>query len=411
MLLAWFLWLGSAYAEQKPNPVCSGLPGPIASTASPSKNRVILISLDGTRPVDLVPENFPDFAPIANRGVVASRMLPSFPTNTFPNHVTLVTGVHPSVHGIVNNRFYDEERGFFAKRDIPGWLETEPIWSILERLGIPTASYHWVGSEGKWPSGCAPRYWKRFSVEASETAKVGQILAWLDIAEKDGRPRLITSWFPGADHVGHEAGPGSPRVGRVLRTQDRALSRLIKGIGERELWDETTLIVVSDHGMAAPVGRVNLEAALGLASIHAEVFGTGGFASVIIYPRHLKKRESINRIIQIARSLGLEAFSREDVPSDARVSNTRFGDVLVCAPVEIALVYRGLSLKGFHGYAPNTEEMSALFVAVGRGAERPLLIDQVESIDVAPTILRLLGVEVPGWMQGTAISELVPESD
>jgi len=123
---------------------------------------VILISLDGTRPADLEGADLPTFAALRQRGASAVRLTPVFPTNTFPNHVTLVTGVVPDVHGIVNNDFVDPERGEFHKEADPTWLLAEPLWSIAAQHGVVSASYFWVGSEGPWRSGRGPRFWLKF---------------------------------------------------------------------------------------------------------------------------------------------------------------------------------------------------------------------------------------------------------
>jgi len=179
---------------------------------------VILISMDGTRPADVTPELLPSLVALSERGARAARLIPSFPSNTFPNHVTLVTGVAPERHGLVDNAFIDPERGFFDKRDIASWIEVEPLWSLLAERGIVSASYYWVGSEGKWPGGHAPAYWQPFSNKTPEREKVDQILAWLDLPEPE-RPHFVTSWFHGADHAAHVHGPGTPEVAASLRAQ------------------------------------------------------------------------------------------------------------------------------------------------------------------------------------------------
>ena len=172
--------------------------------------------MDGTRPADVAAGRLASLSRLAERGAVAEKLLPSFPSNTFPNHVTLVTGVAPERHGIVDNTFFDPERGLFEKQDIPSWIEVEPIWSLVARAGILSASFYWVGSEGEWPGGAGPRYWKPFSGRTGEKEKVEQILAWLDLPEPE-RPHLITSWFHGADHASHAHGPDSEEVVRSLK--------------------------------------------------------------------------------------------------------------------------------------------------------------------------------------------------
>jgi len=288
------------------------------------------------------------------------------------------------------------------------WIEVEPIWSLLERAGVRTASYYWVGSEGAWPRGRAPSEWMPFSSRTSERDKVDRILAWLDRPVTE-RPRLITSWFHGADHTAHEEGPGTPEVARALAQQDVEIGRLIDGIDASDGADETTLIIVSDHGMTTAGRRVDLATELRAQDdIRAKVFGIGGFATVVVSDRDRADPDAIARVVARARALGLEAAPRATAPGDWHVDNPRFGDVVVRAPIGTAIVRRGLVLAGFHGYDPSSTEMSALFIASGRGVGDGERVASVRSIDVAPTVLTLLGQPVPEWMEGRPIASIAP---
>ncbi len=371
-------------------------------SASPAAPRVILISLDGTRPADLSEETLPSLVAFARRGVLAERLIPAIPSNTFPNHVTLVTGVAPEEHGLVNNVFLDPQRGLFAKREIPDWIEVEPLWSLLARQGVVSASYHWVGSEGPW-RGRGPRYWKKFSSRTSERDKVEQILAWLDLPEDAPRPRLITSWFHGADAMGHRHGPGTPAVRRHLREQDRAIAKLIEGLDERGLFESTTLIFVSDHGMVAPAMHVDLDSGLARAGIEARVLGIGGFATVVPEANEEWSPGTAERVAEVARGLGLDAMRPGRAPASAGIGHIRFGEVVVTAPIDRAIVHEDLSVKGFHGYDPSYPEMGAIFVAGGRGIPEGRSLPAFSSLSVAPTVLYLLGIDVPPWMRGEVI--------
>lgn len=379
---------------------------PLASAAEQS-SRVILISLDGTRPADLTSENLPALVSAAERGAVAERLIPSIPTNTFPNHVSMVTGVAPERHGLVNNVFLDPQRGVFKKKDIESWIEVEPLWSLLEAAGISSASYYWVGSEAPWRSGRGPRYSKKFSSRTGEQKKVDQILAWLDLPD-DESPRFITSWFHGADHEAHLHGPGSESVRDSLRRQDLAISNLMEGIAERGLWQATTLIFVSDHGMVASEREINLRAELEAAGIRARVFGIGGFATVDLGQAGRRDVGVAQRAVAHARTLGLEAHRRSEAPQSWRVGHVRFADVVVRAPVGTAIVYRGLDLGGYHGYDPLEPSMAAIFLALGRGVPQGERLPEVRGVDVAPTVLTLFGLEVPDWMEGRPIPAIVP---
>jgi arylsulfatase A-like enzyme len=196
-------------------------------------------------------------------------------------------------------------------------------------------------------------------------------------------------------------------VVEALRIQDRAIDRLIQGLDRRGLFASTTLIFVSDHGMAAPPGSVDLGRELQDAGIDAQVLGIGGFATVVPGPGSRGDAATLLRIVERARALGLEAFRRERAPSGARVGHPRFGAVVVRASSDLAIVRAGLELKGFHGYDPEDPSMAAILVAAGRCVRPGTRLAPLASIHVAPTVLWLLGLEVPDWMEGRPIPEFV----
>jgi len=382
-----------------------------AAGETPSGESVILISLDGTRPEDVVEGTLPSLLALAERGVRAERLLSVAPTNTFPNHVTLVTGVSPARHGLVNNVFFDPERGFFDRRKAEEWIEVEPIWSLVEGQGLPSASFHWVGSEGPWQGRKGARDSRRFSGRTQEAEKVDQILSWLDRSDPTHRPRLITAWFHGADHFGHEDGPGSESVGRSLRKQNVAIARLIRELEERDLFQTTTLIFVSDHGMVGAERRVDLKSALKKGGVDARVLGSGGFATVIRWGASRNDSAALNRIVEIASALGLDAVSQVALPADSEFDHPRFGEVIVRAPVGTAIAGPQLRSEGFHGYDPNEPSMAAIFIAAGPGVVPGSRLSVVRAIDVAPTLLALLGLQIPAWMEGVPIAALLPGAE
>jgi predicted AlkP superfamily pyrophosphatase or phosphodiesterase len=373
--------------------------------AGPART-VIMISLDGTTPADVRAAKLPTLEALARRGAAATRLVPVFPTNTFPNHVSLVTGVVPAVHGIVNNSFLDPQRGSFRYSSDPTWIEVEPLWAIASRHGIVSASYYWIGSEGPWKNGHGPRYWKAFDSRTPESEKVEQILAWLDIESPDDRPRLITSWFHGADGTGHRFGPGSSEVYAALRGQDRALARLLEGLDERGAFETATLLLVSDHGMAPVARSVDLKAALRAQGIEAGVFGGGGLATVSL-PGGARDAA---KVVAVARSLGLDARLPDTASRDLPMANPRFGDVVVLAPTGTAISSStGPPMRGAHGYPPDGPDMGALLIAAGGGVCSGCRLPDVRTLDVAPTVLAWLGIAPPAWMEGRPIAGLVSE--
>lgn len=380
-----------------------GLACQTASAEAPTT--VILISLDGTRPVDVMEATLPSLVRLGQMGVRAAALVPVDPTNTFPSHVSLVTGVRPEVHRLVNNIFIDPVRGRFFRDDPHSWIESEPIWSIAERHGIPTASFHWVGSEGPWAGGPGPRVSRTFSTQTLEKTKVNQILKWLAIEDPLERPRLITSWFHGADHTGHISGPDAKAVAKTLAPQDVQIARLVHEIEKQGLFDSTTLIFVSDHGMVLAPVRLNLEKRLRKAGLKLSLLGVGGFG-IGVFDKGKGSTEDLAQAVQIARESGLEAWPRTQAPMDWHVNDPRFGDFVVRAPVGTAIVSMTTMIDGFHGYAAEEPSMAGLLVARGRGVGVGVQLGHVSSLAIAPTILTLLGLPIPPQMTEPPIAEL-----
>jgi hypothetical protein len=135
------------------------------------------------------------------------------------------------------------------------------------------------------------------------------------------------------------------------------------------------------------------------------VLGAGGFATVVADG----DPEATRRAVAVARGLGLEAWPRPEAPPELHVGHPRFGDAVVLAPsgtsIERSVPDRAPFL-GSHGYRPERPEMGALFLAVGRGARPGAELGALRALDVAPTLLALLGVPRPDWMEGRPIAAL-----
>lgn len=165
-----------------------------AAAEATRPDRVILISIDGFRPDYLGKGRTPVMDGLVADGAFGP-MRPSFPSVTFPNHYTLVTGLHPDHHGVVGNRFNDADLGVFtmASKESGFWAEGEPIWISAERAGVRTGTMFWPGSEAE-NHGLRPSLWTAYDKAVTGDARVDQILSWLDLPE-DRRPRLATLYF------------------------------------------------------------------------------------------------------------------------------------------------------------------------------------------------------------------------
>ena len=157
---------------------------------------VVVLSWDGVRHDYPDMGDYPALKRMAREGVRADRLLPVFPSATFPGHVSMATGTYPDRHGVVDNRFFDSARGYYQDRGDADWIEAEPLWIAAERQGVPSATYFWVGSETDWRGQGTRMRVAPFDATHSEMRKVAQILEWLALPESE-RPRLIMSYWSG----------------------------------------------------------------------------------------------------------------------------------------------------------------------------------------------------------------------
>lgn len=214
---------------------------------------LILVSLDGWRWDYAQRHPAPNLRRLAARGVSAP-LIPSFPSKTFPNHYTIVTGLYPGHHGIVANSILDPPTGrrlTMSNRvevQSPLWWGGEPLWVSVERSGRAAAAVFWPGSEAPI-MGVRPRYWLPYDEEMPGEARVDRVLELLDRPAPE-RPALLMLYFSDVDTAGHHYGPRSRAVREAIARVDGHLGRLLQGLARRGIEDKADVVVVSDHGMA-----------------------------------------------------------------------------------------------------------------------------------------------------------------
>src|SRR5579863_3743282 len=187
--------------------------GPNAA-AQQSRPYVVMVSLDGFRYDYARKDGAKHLLALGKEGAVAAEgMIPAYPSLTFPNHYTLVTGLYPEHHGIVANNFYDPARKERYSYTNPAtshdgsWYGGEPLWVLAEKQGMRTACFFWPGSEAAI-EGVRPTYYMKYDSKFPNEKRVEQVLDWLKLPEAQ-RPHFITLYFSLTDSRGHEYGPES----------------------------------------------------------------------------------------------------------------------------------------------------------------------------------------------------------
>ncbi len=371
---------------------------PAGDRASPPS--VLLESLDGVHPDDLDPAHTPTLSRLAHEGVHAAWMTPSYPSLTFPNHYTLVTGLRPDRHGVTHNTMRDAALGRFrlTDRDAVGdgrwWQQGEPAWVTAERAGLATATLFWPGSEAA-VGGVRPRRWTAFDKNMSMVARVDTVLGWL--AEPTAtRPRLATLYFEHVDIAGHDHGPGSAQSRDALRQVDAALARLVDGLAAHGLRDRVDLVIVSDHGMAA-VAPGHVIALEDMVPAEDASLVTGG-QSLGFAPR--PGREAAAERALLGRHDRYSCWRKGELPAHWKYGSHPRISPIVCqmdegwAAIPRASIARRQAggVRGSHGYAPDLPSMRSLFIAHGPSFRRGVQLAPFDNVDVYPLLMRLLGL-------------------
>ena len=381
----------------------------IGTASAADSDTVVLISMDGVRHDFLDATSLPALERMQRDGARAERLIPVYPSNTFPGHVSIATGTWPDVHGIIDNHFEDAEHGVYRYNGDADWIKAEPLWAAAERQGVPVATYFWVGSETDWNGIGARHRMTPFDPNRPETEKAGQVLRWLRLP-KTQRPRLIMSYWAGVDSVAHRQGPADPAVAAQLRLQDAALRHLLAGIDAMDRWHTLTLLVVSDHGMTVAGELIDAAAALADAGVKARVLGS---AVANVYLEDAQDLEAATAAL--AGLNNVRARQRADIPAAWRLRHDgRTGDLVATTvppfvlsppsnPLCALMPSRCLS-PGNHGYSPDHPDMGGILLALGRGVQAGARLPPAHQTDIAATVARLLGITPPAQSEGTPIA-------
>jgi len=376
------------------------IPGRENSPEQEKKPYVILISADGFR-YDYAEKYHADhLLALAGSGVKAEAMMPSFPSVTFPNHYTIVTGLYPSHEGLTANAFYDaNNKKFFSyhnktANDSLWYKGGTPIWVLAEQQKMLSASFYWVGSEAM-VQGILPTYHYPYNEKIGIHDRIGAVVNWLNLPPEK-RPHFITFYLPQVDHQGHKYGPDSREVEDAVHFVDSAVYELTKAVKTTGV--DVNYVFVSDHGMTKPDIENPIHMPAGIDTSKFIVSGDG--LMVELYAKDPQYIQSTYETLLKNATPDYAVYLKTNVPeklhygaNDDRYN--RIGDILLIPnwPKLFNLYNNKITTIGWHGYdATVVKDMGATFYAWGPAFKSNLTIKPFDNVDIFPLVNQILGL-------------------
>ncbi|MCX7612240.1 MAG: ectonucleotide pyrophosphatase/phosphodiesterase [Ignavibacterium sp.] len=360
---------------------------------------LILVSFDGFRWDYPSKELTPNLNFIEENGVKALSLEPSFPSNTFPNHISIVTGLYPQNHNIISNNIYDKFTGnYYSISDTsavrnPKWYKGEMIWETARKQGIITASYFWPGSEINVEYR-RPNYFEFYEHSRDYKTRVEGVLEWLKLPY-DKRPRFINLYFDIVDTYGHKYGPKSEETNNAVKTVDSILGHLINGLKDIGIADSVNLIVLSDHGMTSTPSTkvINIEEIISNPQI--KIFGKGPF--VHLYGKKNDLDDAYKKLLNSKKNFSV--YYKSEIPEYFNFKNNpMIGDIFVLADLGYSLLTNKDIIKdkeytkGNHGYDNNNIDMHGIFYAMGPSFKKGYKVGTIKNVNIYPLLCELLNI-------------------
>lgn len=370
--------------------------------AKGTTNSLLLISIDGLHPKDVTFQDAPNLWQFAREGTQAKSLKPIFPTLTFPNHYTLVTGQYAEKHGITGNEIRDpnipERFSLSAPREVtndPRWWIGEPIWVTAQKQGLRSGTLFWPGSEAPI-QGILPTYYLPFDFNMSNHVRVDNLLKWVDLPEEE-RPHFFTLYFDTVDTAGHRFGPGSAEVRAAVKDADSVLGGLFKALKERGLYDKMNILIVSDHGMT----KLEEDKAVNVTPVLADFTGIEKVGSTGVVGFFSNDQSKLARLEVALREYSklYKVYSKKNIPARFHYNDSnRIPDILLVGNEGVAITARPSFMatrsgnRGAHGYDNNLSSMQAVFMGRGPNIRRNLRVSSFDNIHVYSLMCKLLGI-------------------
>lgn len=360
--------------------------------AQDTRPYVLLVSIDGFRHDYATKHGAANLIKFGDEGIRAEALMPIFPSSTFPDHLSIITGLYPEHHGIIENTFYDPARKTTFRYNRPEtgtdgtWYKGTPLWVLAEHQDMRTASFFWPAADAEI-QGVRPREYRRYEQAIPNGERVRQVIDWFARPESV-RPHFVTLYFSDVDTAGHNFGPDSEQTRNAVREIDALLGKLFDGL--RATGTPVNVFIVSDHGMIHTDESVRVGAVADFPGFDIVTFGG---TNLRLYTSDQKLAEST-----AAKLNGRDPrFKATAIPGQVLISSTANNYLYLDRPNTPSPV----PSVGEHGFDAHLfPEMRGIFYAQGPDLKSKMILPTFENIDIYPLLARLLRLTPPVDIDG-----------
>ncbi len=431
---------------------------PLAKAGDRPERHVVIISIDALRPEFYLSDAFktPTLKELAKKGAHANGVESGYPSVTYPSHASIVTGVRPARHGVLANTVFGphgaQVEWIWETKD----LKAKPIWQAAHEQGKKVAILQWPTTVGAKVTWLVPERWgiknestRDVLLKNSTPGLLIEVALALGVAKidsstlRDGakldefvsgaaayvlethKPDLLLTHLTQVDHEAHGHGRDAPEVHDAVARTDANIAKIREAAKKAGILDSTVFVIVGDHGFTdvketiapnvvlAQAGLVDLDDKGEVKSWRALGHAEGGSMAI-----HAVDAESARvahaALEKVSVRDGKPLFTFVERPQLDELGADPRAAFFLEAAEEKALggnASGGFSwtheLRGTHGGLPTRPQLFTGFIASGPGV-RHTTVERMRLIDEAPTVARLLGVDLPGT-EGSVVDVLDEE--
>lgn len=432
--------------------------GQFAEAQTAAAKYVVLVTVDGFRPEFYLDSTYamPTVREFMKNGVATLGLNPVFPSVTYPDHTTMITGVTPAKHGIYYNTPF-EAGGPTGK-----WywdynlIKVPTLWDAMHKAGKTTACVRWPVTLNAPIDYRIPEYWnyksmgdaREYTAAATQPASLWKevqdnatgLLAANDLNAvnnelvqdenvarmagyiiKKYKPNFLALHLACTDHYEHENGRDHYMVKASVAGADRAIKTLAESLNRAKIADSTVIIVMGDHGFENVYRSLNPNYLLKQAGLITDaktgnwkaMFHSSGGSSFLQLKNSGDKAtlknvatilaqqpDSMKAYFQVISKREMDQIGAD--PGVMLALSGRNGTTLGNSSEILIQNFKGV--KGMHGFFPDHKQMQTGFVAFGPGLKKGVLVPVMNMVDVAPLITKLTGLTMP-----TMDGKLYPE--